>query len=204
MNAIARRFIDAARCPLSMREGRSGNGLWSIRRERMTPAWAEIAGHENLTVLACHNEATLHQEHGETIMEDSDRELQKHLPVWLHARGRVLVTGLGLGCVVRGLLASAAIEHVDVIEREPWLFETVWPEFAGEGRTRFHLRDAFEFDPRGCQWDYAWHDLCGDRLQIRHLELMRRFAPYVRHAQGAWGFDSWVRRRLPPRFRMAA
>jgi hypothetical protein len=40
-------------------------------------------------------------------MNDFPQELKKHLDFVLRARGRVLVTGLGLGCVVRGLYREA-------------------------------------------------------------------------------------------------
>jgi hypothetical protein len=55
----------------------------------------------------------------EVVMEDSPRELRRHLPIWMHAHGRVLVTGLGLGCVVRGLLASPHVEYIDVAKSTP-------------------------------------------------------------------------------------
>lgn len=39
---------------------------------------------------------------GELVMTDSLDELNTHLDFMLRAHGRVLITGLGLGCVVRG------------------------------------------------------------------------------------------------------
>jgi spermidine synthase len=48
-------------------------------------------------------------------MEDTLSELRRHTPIFMRAKGRLLVTGLGLG-VVRGLLAKPEVEHIDVVE----------------------------------------------------------------------------------------
>lgn len=62
-------------------------------------------------------DATLHQDGGECVMSDDPRELRKHLPALRVASGRVLVSGLGLGCVVRGLLACSAVTLVGAARR---------------------------------------------------------------------------------------
>lgn len=127
-------------------------------------------------------------------MEDSQSELQKHLPIWLRARGRVLVTGLGLGCVVRGLLAKPDVDHITVIEIDRSILRIVGHEFESNTRVSLVHGDALAFHPNGHHWDYAWHDLWTDgeeHLQCLHARLMAKFF-HSCDVQGAWEF---------PRFR---
>src|SRR5258706_4456756 len=53
---------------------------------------------------------------GEVIMEDTPHELSTHLGFVMNAYGKVLIGGLGLGCVIRGLLHNPAVEHITCIE----------------------------------------------------------------------------------------
>jgi hypothetical protein len=127
-----------------------------------------------------------------TVMEDSARELRRHLPIWLAAHGRVLVSGLGLGCVVRGLLAKPSVEHVDVVELDRDILRVVGQEFEGNSRVTLRQGNALRVTfPRGTKWDFAWHDIStpnGDKgLQVLHGKLLLKFRHRVKY-QGAWGF----------------
>lgn len=194
-------FIAAARVPLTLHAPQD-LGLWTIER-----VWAmnrrdikRLGGFAHQTVLRRATMATLHLGGGEIVMEDSRRELSRHLPIWLRARGRVLVTGLGLGCVVRGLLASSLVDHIDVVEIDPRILRAVGPEFEDSRRVSLHLGDALTIEwPAGTGWDFAWHDVWSEErhLDLVHAELIAR---YVDHCdrQGAWMMTRWVKRRLPP------
>jgi len=132
------------------------------------------------------------------VMDDTATELRRHLPIWLAASGRVLITGLGLGCVVRGLLTSPRVEHIDVIEIDDGILRAIGAEFAGE-RVTLHFCDAFEFDTSLYgSWDFAWHDICceGDGLHVLHAKLLERFKDTCRH-QGAWQFPRMLKRIWP-------
>lgn len=201
-------FLEAARVPETVPLGRFG--LWTIERveskdgrelaQRGADGLWEWVGWPSMTLLYRATEATLHQEHGEVVMEDSRRELRRHLPIWLAARGRVLVSGLGLGCVVRGLLASPAVEHIDVVEIDADILRALGPEFASSPRVALHHADALTWEPpAGARWDCAWHDIwCeGSGLQLLHAELLVRYADRVRR-QGAWMFPRFVKRRVHP------
>ena len=142
---------------------------------------------------------TLHIERfgGECVMADYDSELRKHLPVIVHARGRVLVTGLGLGCVVRGLLTKPEIEHIDVIEKSNDVIKLVAASF-DDPRVTIHCGDALRIVfPRGTKWDYAWHDIWieDDFVATQHLhgKLIVRYHQRVRW-QSAWAFPREVKR----------
>ena len=202
---LQRRFgllFRAARVPPSIESG--SFGLWRVFRQPMPDArYLPLMGWTETTVLLRTTLATLHLPHGgDVVMDDSLRELRRHLPIWRVARGRVLITGLGLGCVVRGLLANPAVTHVDVIELDRGLLQWMAPGIPETPRLSMYAADALTWHiPRGARWDYAWHDICDDgqggpHLDFLHAQLLARFAPHV-GAQGAWGLQRWVKRTWP-------
>jgi hypothetical protein len=184
-------FLEAARVPKTLQP--QAFGLWTIERYNVETKDLLWVGFPSITLLRRHTLATLHNG-GVTVMEDSRRELSRHLPIWLVASGRVLVTGLGLGCVVRGLLISPEVEHVDVVEVDQGILDAVGPEFAG-ARVTLHHADALTWEPpAGARWDFAWHDIHAERaLQVLHAKLLVRYADRVRR-QGAWMFPRWAKR----------
>lgn len=134
---------------------------------------------------------------GYTIMDDSPREVARHFQAVRYAEGRVLKTGLGLGCFVRMCLTKPSVEHIDVIEIDPSIAEHFGSEFRHDPRVTIHVADALTWPmPAIAQWDFAWHDIyCdgNDGLQKLHAELLMRFRPYC-WRQGAWGIPRWFRR----------
>ena len=74
----------------------------------------------------------------------------------------MLITGLELGCVVRGLLCNTAVESIDVVEIDEGLIRIVGAEFLANPRIIFHHADAREF-PADQKWDFAWHDIWTQR-----------------------------------------
>lgn len=166
---------------------------WNGQRVR-TGTQAAIAGCNSFYVLCAHNMAGLHRIDdrgfgGDVVMEDSPRELRKHLPIWLHGSGRILKTGLGMGCVVRGLLAKPEVEHIDVIEIDPNIIDIFGAEFISNPRVTIHQGDALSIKLAG-RWDYAWHDIwCegNDGLAVLHTDLIFRFRHQCQ-IQGAWAY----------------
>ncbi len=176
-------------------------GRWSVSKGEITIERAESfkrlalakkcpavdAGH--YTWLHCLTLATMHRPPGETVMNDFGHELRKHLEFILLARGRVLVTGLGLGCVVRGLLAHGMVEHIDLVERSEDVIAMCAASVA-DPRVTLHHRDALAGAMEG-EWDFAWHDLFneperGDKaLQVMHAQLISMYFDQVPR-QGAW------------------
>lgn len=202
-------LVDACRVPDSVKEGRSG--LWEIRRFTM-PDWSPNHGsqemlrrflgmghYDSYTALLRDTMATLHCDMGEIVMEDSPRELRRHLPILLAAQGRVLISGLGLGCVLRGLLSKPEVKHVDVIEIDPAIAQLVWPEFEANPRTTLHMGDAetIEWAP-GVRWDFIWHDVWSEleHLDVVHGRLLVRYEPHS-PAQGAWQLHRPIKRVWP-------
>lgn len=189
-------YVRAARVPASVAEGEFGP--WTISRRYLKGGMAKIAGTAVQTVLFKITPATMHIPPGEIVMEDGGIELARHLPIWLNARGRVLVTGLGLGCVVRGLLSNPLVDQIDVIEIDAGIIKAIWPEFAGNPRCKLHHHDAMTWPiPAGARWDFGWHDLHDDdgHLQVLHGRLLYRFREHC-GPQGAWEFPRPFKRRF--------
>jgi hypothetical protein len=204
-------LIRACRVPDSVPEQRKG--LWEIRRygwpsdEDLPNAWnnallkmrmreAGIEPFTGYTALLRDTLATLNKDRGEVVMEDTPRELRKHLPILLQARGNVLITGLGLGCVVRGLLTKPEVKRIDVVEIDDDVIEMVWPEFTVDHRVNLFYDDALTIQiAKHAHWDFAWHDVWYETepLATIHMQLLQRFDSYVDH-QGAWEFPREVKR----------
>lgn len=193
--------IAAARVPRSLPP--QNFGLWQIRRIRCrTKAEQMQIGFPDFTVLSRATLATMHLKSGRIIMEDSRRELARHLPIWLRAHGRVLITGLGLGCVVRGLLCCPNVEKIDVLEIDRWIIDRIGCEFLHEPRVAILHEDALDYKPRwGERWDFAWHDIWHEETPeaLLHTRLFMRFADYC-GSQGAWMMPRWIKRKLGGEF----
>lgn len=198
-------LLNACRVPPTLASQRFG--LWEILRQGIPDALRScdlpyFASNDwpDMTVLCRTTLATLHRKYGETVMEDSRGELSRHLPVLLAAHGSVLITGLGLGCVVRGLLSVPEVEHIDVIELDEGIIDQVGAEFRDNPRVTIQHEDAIDFDPDGRRWDFAWHDLWCEGtardLCEMHIKTMHRLR-HVCGRQGAWGFDRRLARAWP-------
>lgn len=200
-------FLEAARVPLSLQPQEFG--LWRIDRIENTPTLQALhkatntpdIGWPHMTILYRATAATLHT-NGEAVMEDSRRELSRHLPIWLAAKGHVLVSGLGLGCVVRGLLANPEVRHIDVVEIDPGIMGIVGSEFIANPRVSLYLGDALKFQwEDGKTWDYAWHDIWAEKgLHVLHGRLIARYSDFCAR-QGAWMLPKRIKamiRRDPP------
>lgn len=198
------------------------SGPWSITRVRLSkdfdvpvPAGGWIHGKPKgksfvlpagaYTNLWRKTEATMHT-YGELVMHDTPQELQTHLNFMLRARGTVLITGLGLGCVARGCLANPAVEHVTIIERDPDVLKLVRPYMPEGPRLTIIQADALQWTKQNTQtFSCAWHDLWSDpdagepHLQVMHSELLLNCVEIK--TQGAWAFPRFEKtlwRRLAP------
>lgn len=153
--------------------------------------------------------AKMHQDPpGDLVMHDTPDELKTHLQFMLRARGKVLITGLGLGCVARGCLANPAVEHVTVIENCVDVLNLV-ASYMPSKRLTIVYADALEWCASGKrtrEFDFAWHDLWSDpddekatHLQVLHSRLIRDCAVAGLRKVGAWAFPKkygrlWLQR----------
>ena len=132
---------------------------------------------------------------GELVMTDSPDELNTHLDFMLKAHGRVLISGLGLGCVVRGCLANQNVKHVVCLERDPHVLKLVKPHMPSNRLTILQT-DAVRWCRNNLdrqKFDCAWHDLWSNpdkgepHLALTHSDLFRLCHSKVGF-QGAWAF----------------
>lgn len=182
------------------------SGLWRVKKLRLgkpvsTPdPKGRIVTYPagTFTQLFRHTTATMHLL-GELVMTDAPHELNTHLDFLLRAHGRVLVSGLGLGCVVRGLLANPNVKFVVCLERDLSVLKLVAPHMPTE-RCSIIVCDALEWCEKNRDaFDCAWHDIWTDEengeghLQIAHAKLINSMVGRVKF-QGAWAFPRYYRR----------
>ncbi len=194
---------------------KGNSGLWQVKKCRIDDAASAKTVFENngtrvppgtYTYLLRWTEETLGKAHGELVMNDFPCELRKHLDFVIKAHGRVMVTGLGLGCVIRGLLARGRVDRIDLIERDASVIKLCGASVA-DPRVTLHQADARDWLPPG-MFDFAWHDLWSDpdknepHLQLTHMKLMSQLRKRVAY-QGAWAMPRKFVRRLPE-FRLGA
>lgn len=134
-----------------------------------------------------------------SVMTDTPAEYDDHADLFEHARGRVLLHGLGLGCALSALLADPAIEHVDVVEANADVIALVGPSFAGYPVTIHHASCVEKAWPDDARWNYVWHDIwthvddanlddATAEHGISYGRLAQLFAGRA-DRQGAWAFD---------------
>jgi hypothetical protein len=183
--------------------------LWFVNKLRIHKPIAKLRMGKRVILLAGTytfltrlTEDTLYnQPPGEVVMEDTPFELRTHLNFALRARGQVLVTGLGLGCVVRGLLANPNVTHVTCIEKSPDVLALVAPYMPKE-RLTIVQADALDWTKQTDQhFDCAWHDLWTNKdngephVDFWHTKLIMNCWEKATR-QGAWLFPRTVSGRL--------
>lgn len=130
----------------------------------------------------------------DVVMSDTPAELRDHWAPMHYATGRVLVNGLGLGCVVKGLLTKPDVTHVDVVEIDHELVVKMseLAPWCKDPRVTMHIGDALKmWWPVGTRWNYAWHDIwthiSTDNLPT-YARLNRMYGGRV-DQQGAWAHE---------------
>ena len=102
--------------------------------------------------------------------------------------GRVLINGLGLGCVLKGVLSFPNVERVDVVELEQDIIDLVAPSY-DDSRVHIYHNDAYAINwDKLDKWTVAWHDIwnniCSDNLEGMG-KLHRKYGRKVAW-QGSW------------------
>ena len=126
------------------------------------------------------------------MMSDTPAEIGDLLDFIHRAKGECLLNGLGLGVVLKAILAKPEVTHVDIVELEQDVINLVWPTYRDGNRVTLHHADAFTIQwPKEKRWDCAWHDiwpsLCTDNLP-EIARLKHKYARKVKY-QAAWVED---------------
>lgn len=134
------------------------------------------------------------------VMSDTPAEIGGHAHAIENATGRVLVHGLGLGCIVSALLAKDDVTFIDVVEIDPDVRALTGVYYKGDPRVGIRPGDALSYHwPANARWDYAWHDiwthissrnLNPDEAEhgITYQAMFDRFDGRAR-MQGAWAYE---------------
>jgi spermidine synthase len=105
-----------------------------------------------------------------------------------HAKGHILINGLGIGMVLAACLRKPDVSRATVIEIDPDVVALFGPAYA-DPRVEVVTASAFEYQPPngiryGMVWHDIWDDICGDNLP----EMTKLKRKYGRRAdwQGCW------------------
>lgn len=188
------------------------SGFWYVEKTTFSKATPGKRGKETVllepgtyTYLRRLTDATIYNSPpGEVVMEDTPYELCTHLQFMLQAHGDVLVTGLGLGCVTRGLLANHNVRSVTCIEKSASVLKLVQPHINYDNLTIIHA-DALEWViDNDRKFDCAWHDLWTNQddgdpmLDLWHAQLILRCRENI-DWQDAWSIDRTIKKWMMQR-----
>ena len=128
-------------------------------------------------------------------MSNTRMEIATAVDAYVHATGRVLVNGLGLGMVIEGILQKPDVSYVRVIEIDHSVIELVGYHLKRKypGRLDIVHDNAFEYRPTADdRYDYAWHDVW-DEISADNLVSIRKLTTKWRkpraQKQGVWARD---------------
>lgn len=97
------------------------------------------------------------------VMSDTPAEIREHSMAIEDAYGDVVITGLGLGCIVSALLAKPEVRTITVVEIDRDVIALTGPYYADEPRVTIVNMDALKaaeaFEDEGQFFDYGWHDI---------------------------------------------
>lgn len=138
------------------------------------------------------------------VMSDTPAEILEHGDALLNAHGRVLITGLGLGCLPHALLTKPEVTRIDIIDIDPEIIALTGKYLTDP---RVHIWQGSAAEPQRIEglraeawcWDYAWHDIW-THISARNLDtetaehgisytdLFELYEPYA-DQQSAWAID---------------
>jgi hypothetical protein len=134
------------------------------------------------------------------VMSDTPDEWRDHYEAIRLAKGRVLINGLGLGCVLQCMLEKPEVEHLTVVEISPDVIALVAEHYQKKYGDRLTIvqADALEYKPdRQVHFDVVWHDIwpnmCEDNLPQMH-KLHRKYGRKC-DWQGSWSRSFIEKRR---------
>lgn len=152
---------------------------------------AAMNGNTYLAVKPGKYKRLTHKNRG-VIMSNTPMEVSTAYEAYANATGKVLITGLGMGMVLEGILSKPDVTYVRVIEKEQDVIDLVAPHFKNDPRVEIICADAYIYKPaKGERFDYAWHDIWDD-ICVDNLKLMSKLSRHYMHYAKVQGF--WSRK----------
>lgn len=132
-----------------------------------------------------------HDVHG-PIMQDTFHEYEEHKSLWIHAKGNVLIGGLGIGFVNQKLMENPNITSITIVEKNQDVINLVWDHCPKDARfTLIHADVDTWIPPENSHWDYAWFDTwMGDvesNMEDYTQQIHNRYNSYCDNI-GVWKF----------------
>ena len=191
MSAVASHDTRAAFDNFRARVPEGQSGEWKVERFSVTEHGSALNSMRRRGYVSPGEYTRLLFGRWDTVMSDTRDEYWSQAEFISRASGRVLINGLGLGCVLNAVVCKLEVEHVDVVEASGDVIALVWPTFAGNPKLALHHADAFKQAkawPAGTRWNTVWHDIwtsicTGDLTE--HAALLRSYARRCEW-QGAW------------------
>lgn len=127
----------------------------------------------------------------EIIMSDTAEEIETNSAPIRHCSkegGHVLIAGLGLGVVARGVLMEKAVERVTVVEISPDVIKLVSPHLI-DPRLEIIQSDIHEWEiPKGSHFSYAWFDIWGGYSgdDVKEMDKLKRRFRRWSDARACW------------------
>jgi spermidine synthase len=125
------------------------------------------------------------------VMSDTPAEMRDHFEAVYQAKGSCLINGLGLGMVLKAILAKPEVTDVTVVEVAADVIDMVAPNYQ-DARVTYVCADALVYKPpKGKRYQMVWHDIW-DFITADNLpEMQTLHRKYGRRAdwQGSWCKD---------------
>lgn len=133
----------------------------------------------------------------ELMMSDTPGEAWEHWEAIQKAHGRCLINGLGIGLVLKALIAKKEVTEIVVVELNKDVLDLISPHYKSRKVTFIHA-DALEWRPPkgarfGCVWNDIWPTITTDNWE----DMKKLHRAYGRRADwvGSWNRD-WVKRLI--------
>lgn len=133
----------------------------------------------------------------QVVMSDTPMERRTNSSFIYHAKGHVLVFGLGLGMVLADIAPKDSVESILVVELDPRVIQLVEPNLRahlGQHADKLTIvqGDAYDWKPpKGTRYNTIWFDIWTDQSRDDLPDMKRLKLRSVRwRAQGAW-VDCW-------------
>ena len=125
---------------------------------------------------------------GNIVMSDTPAESHEQLGFYWQARGKILISGLGLGFGIKAILNKKEVEQVTVLEKSQDVIKLVGPSIKDKRVVIVHC-DVINYKPnKNLKWDVVWHDIWSDICEDNKSEMKKLKAKFARRCswQGCW------------------
>jgi 16S rRNA A1518/A1519 N6-dimethyltransferase RsmA/KsgA/DIM1 with predicted DNA glycosylase/AP lyase activity len=123
------------------------------------------------------------------VMSNTPDEIRDFMSFVIHAKGSVLINGLGLGVLLQALLNKPEVCDITVIEKSEDVIKLVSPTYLTDSRVTIINADAFEYKPpKNKRYDAVWHDIWDyiSSGNLKEMETLHRKYGRRTNYQRSW------------------